>query len=83
MFFSHLLTLILVLLVPIALCITSVKASLMILIFVFSMADIMSYSTLHGSPAPSTELEKLNGWVDGMDGIGASPGSACVLGYIK
>lgn len=56
----------------------------MILIFVlYSMADIMSYSTLHGSPAPSTELEKLHGWMDGVNGVGASPGSACVLGYVK
>lgn len=77
-FLSHPLTLILVPLVPVALCIIFVKA-LMILIFVLlsSMAD-MSYSTLHGSPAPRTRLKKLNGWMDGMDGIGASPGSVCV-----
>lgn len=37
-----------------------------------------SYSTLHGSPAPRTGLQKFNGWMDGMDGVGASPGSVCV-----
>lgn len=72
-------SLILIPLVPVALCVIFVKA-LMILIFVLlsSMADIMSYSTLHGSPAPRTGLEKLNGWMNGMDGIGASPGTVCV-----
>lgn len=78
-FRSHPLTLILIPLVLVALCIIFVKA-LMILIFVLlsSVADIMSYSTLHGSPAPRTGLKKLNGWMDGMDGIGASPGSVWV-----
>lgn len=78
-FLSHPLTLILIPLVPVALCIIFVKA-LTILIFVLpsSVADTMSYSTLHGSPAPRTGLKNLNGWMDGMDGIGASPGSVCV-----
>lgn len=32
------------------------------------------YSTLHASPTSSTELKKLNGWMDEMNGIGASDG---------
>lgn len=32
------------------------------------------YSTFHASQTLSTELKKLNGWMDEMNGIGASDG---------
>lgn len=60
----------------------SVKAlSLLIFVLLSSVVD-MSYPALHASPTPSTELEKLNEWMDGMDGIGASDG-LCEPGYVK
>ena len=52
--------------------------SLLIFVFLSPAVDILSYSALLASPAPSTDLDKLKEW---MDGIAARAG-ICVCPWI-
>lgn len=49
--------------------------------FLSPVVDIFSYSALLASPAPSTDLDKLNEWMDGVGGIAARAG-ICVCPWM-
>lgn len=55
--------------------------SLLIFVFLSPVVDIFSYSALLTSPAPSTDLDKLNEWMAGVGGIAARAG-ICVCPWV-